>query len=126
MFRINFFSTAFLFGSHYFKILEQFSQFNEKHILCSHLYQLYTNTAHIKPFLWCLLYRICMCVCVCRMKDRQQSMTAELFLVLLSFSDGYQYVFNLVTLGISVLKKIGIIKKSNLYTFTQEKAKYYS
>ena len=60
------------------------------------------------------------------MKDRQQGMTAELFLVLLSFSDDYQYVFNLVTLGISVLKKIGIIKKNNLYTFTQEKAKYYS
>ena len=60
------------------------------------------------------------------MKDRQQGMTAELFLVLLSFSDDHQYVFNLVTLGISVLKKIGIIKKNNLYTFTQEKAKYYS
>ena len=66
------------------------------------------------------------CVCVCRMKDRQQGMTAELFLVLSSFSDDYQYVFNLVTLGISVLKKIGIIKKNNPYTFTQEKTKYYS
>lgn len=124
MFRINFFSTVFLSGSHYFKIIGQFFQFNEKHILCSHLYQVYTNTTHIKPFLWCLLYRIC--ACVCRMKDRQQSMTAELFLVLLSFSDDCQYVFNLVILGISVLKKIRIIKKNNLNTFTQEKAKYYS
>lgn len=60
------------------------------------------------------------------MRDRQQSMTAELFLVLLSFSDDCQYVFNLVILGISVLKKIRIIKKNNLNALTQEKAKYYS